>query len=137
MIKWVKGIVYRDARILIGRLRHKNDLIPRMEWTFPFKKIQDRESPRTEVKKVFNELGLNIEAGKFLLKCIPSENTKVEEYYYESRYKSGILKNSSVFSEFAWVRPTQVLKYFTTSINKDLLDYLRSLEKTGEGVIIE
>ena len=137
MTKWVKGILYRDGRILIAKLRYKNDLITRMQWTFPFKKIDDGESPRTEIKKVFSGLGLNINAGRFLLKAIPSENPKVEEYYYESKYLGGILTNSDKYSEFAWVRPTQVLKFFTTSINNDLMNYLRTLEKTGEGVIIQ
>lgn len=137
MIKIVKGILYRDGRILIGKLRYKDDLISRLVWTFPFKKIQEGESPRTEVKKLFSDIGITIDAGKFLLKCIPSENPKIEEYYYESKFKSGNIINSKDFSEFMWVKPTQVLKYFTTSINKDLMDYLRTLEKTGKGVIIE
>lgn len=137
MIRWAKGILYKDARILIGKLRHPNDLIPRMQWTFPLRTIKDGESPRIEIKRTFSELGLSVDAGKFLIKTIPSENPKIEEYYYESVYRSGFLKNSGAFSEFAWVRPTQVLKYFTTSINNDLMEYLRSLEKTGEGVIIE
>jgi hypothetical protein len=137
MIKIAKAIMYKDARVLIAKLRYKEALIPKMEWTFPYVMLKENESPRVLVKGIFSEFGLQADPGRFFLKCVPSENFKIEEYYYESKYKKGFVTNSKIYSQFAWVLPTQILKYFTTTINKELMDYLRSLEQTGKGVVIE
>ena len=136
VIRWIMGVAHRDGRVLIAKLRNKEALIPRMQWTFPYIVLKEEESPRTAVKRLFGEtLGLNVEAGKFLLKSTPSENPKVEQYFYEVKYKSGNVVHTKDFSEYTWILPTQVLKYFTTSLSKDLMDYLRSLEKGGTGII--
>ncbi|MCD6547206.1 MAG: hypothetical protein J7K22_01480 [Nanoarchaeota archaeon] len=137
MIRWVEGIVYRDGRVLICKLKHKNPLITRLQWTFPFAELKDEESPRMAVKNLFkNELNMNIEVGKFLIKFVPSENPNIEQLFYEIKYKGGHPIFSKNFSDFTWVKPTQILKYFTTSISKDIMDYLRFLEKNGKGIII-
>lgn len=137
MIRIAKAILYKDARVLIAKLRYKDALMPKVEWTFPYVLLKESESPRVLVKNVFKEFGIEADPGKFFLKCVPSENFKIEEYYYESKYQKGFVANSKVYSQFAWVLPTQILKYFTTTVNKELMDYLRSLEQTGEGVVIE
>lgn len=137
MIKWGMGIVQRDGYILIGKLRKENPLIPRLKWTFPIVEINEGESPRTALKNLFNNnLGLKVSIEKFLLKYVPSENTRVEQYYYELKGASGNIISSKDYSEFCWIKPTQVLKFFKTSISKELMDYLRTLEKTGKGLII-
>lgn len=137
MIRWVEGVLYRDGYVLIGRLRRKNPLIPRLQWTFPFKEVEEGESPRKEVKKLFKDFGIKVSISKFLVKFNPSENPNIEQYFYELKYVSGNPVYSKDYSNFCWVKPTQILKYFSTSISKDLIDYLRFLEKTGKGVIID
>ena len=141
-IKWLMGILYRDAHVLIGNLRHKNMLIPRLQWTFPFTKIRDDESPRKAAKRLFKEeLGMDIEVGQFILKYVPSENPKVEQFFYEIKLKKAPkvanVISSKRFLKFGWIKPTQILKYFTTSISKEVMDYLRSLEDTGKGFILK
>lgn len=137
MIKIAKAIMHKDARVLIAKLRYTDALMPKVDWTFPYVMLKESESPRVLVKDMFKEFGVQADPGKFFLKCVPSENFKIEEYYYESKYQRGFVTNSKVYSQFAWVLPTQILKYFKTTINKELMDYLRSLEETGEGVVIE
>ncbi len=138
MIKWVVGILQKDGYILIGKLRKENPLIPRMEWTFPFKKIQEGESPRKTINKFFNEeLKLNADVKKFLIKYTPSENAKIEQYFYELKCNFGNPVSSKDFSKFMWIKPTQILKYFETSISKEIMDYLQFLEKKGKGLIID
>lgn len=135
-IKWVVGILNKDGKVLIAKLRNKEPLIPRMSWTFPFVQLKEEESPRIAIKRFFeNELKIAIEVGKFLFKENPSENPKIEMYFYELKHKSGNVINSKNFSEFSWILPTQVIKYFTTSVSRELLDYLTFLEKKGEGLI--
>lgn len=136
-IKWVMGLIVRDGRILLAKLKHKNDLIVRLQWTFPFTKINDEESPRIAIQRLFSSMKMNVKTGKFLIKYIPSENPKIEEYFYTVKHIKGNPVQSDEYSEFVWIKPTQVLKYLTTSVSKDVMDYLRVLEKTGKELIIE
>ena len=137
MIKWVHGVLYRDGYVLIGKLRKKNPLISRIQWVFPFKRMKEEESPRKIIKSLFEkEFGMEVTIGRFLVKYVPSENPKVEQYFYELKPISGNVISSKNYSQFSWIKPTQIVKYFSTSISKDLMDYLRSLEKTGKGMII-
>jgi hypothetical protein len=137
MVRWIEGIVIKDGYVLIGKLRKRNLLIPRLIWTFPFVEAKEDESPRKLIKDYFEkDLGMKVKVNKFLLKYVPSENSNVEQYFYELKHMSGNVITSKDYYEFAWVKPTQVLRYFTTSISKDLMDYLRFLEKSGKGIII-
>ncbi len=138
MIKWVEGIVHKDGYVLIGKLRRRNVLIPRLQWTFPFKEIQEEESPRKIIKNLFEkDFGMHIKINRFLVKYIPSENPNVEQYFYELKHVAGNVIASKEYSQFAWIKPTQVVKYFSTSISKEIIDYLRFLEKSGKGIIID
>lgn len=136
-IRWVMCIVEKDGDILLTKLRGRNALIPRMEWTFPFVVLKEEESPRLAVQRIFNNIKLNVKVGKFLVKYVPSENPKVEEYFYDAKCERGFPIASEEFSQFIWIRPTQIAKYFSTSISSDVMDYLRSLEETGKGTIIQ
>ncbi len=138
MIRWVEGVLYRDGYVLIGQLRRANPLIPRIIWTFPFEEMVDGESPRKIIKNLFEkELGIKVNVGKLLVKYNPSENPSVEQYFYELKYASGNPISSKKYAHLMWIKPTQVLKYFSTSMSKDLMDYLRFLEKSGKGIIID
>lgn len=138
MIKWVEGILYKDGYVLIGKLRRRNVLISRLQWTFPFKEIHEDESPRKIIKNLFqNDFGMKVKVNKFLVKYTPSENPNIEQYFYELKWLSGNVITSRDYSHFSWVKPTQVLKYFSTSISKEIMDYLRFLEKSGKGIIID
>lgn len=136
-IKWIEGILYRNGNVLIAKLRKTNPLIPRTGWTFPFVELKEGESPRLALKRLFQEdLGMLIGIGNFLIKYNPSENPDVEQLFYELKHVSGNVLSAKDYSNFSWVRPTQILKFFSTSISKELMDYLRLLEKEGKGTII-
>jgi hypothetical protein len=136
-IKWIVGILNKDGRVLIAKIRGKELLIPRMQWTFPYIMLKDEESPRVAIKKLFEgEFKINVDVGKFMFKESPSENPKIEMYFYELKHKLGNVINSKNFSEFSWIMPTQIIKYFTNSVSRELLDYLTFLEKKGEGLIM-
>ena len=136
-IKWVSCIAVRDGNILLARMRNKNPFITRLEWTFPFIPLQEGESPRIAVHRLFDSIKLDVNVGKFLVKFVPSENPKIEQMFYDVDCKRGFPQPSEDFSQFVWIRPRQILKYYTTSISSDIMDYLRSLEETGKGAIIQ
>lgn len=131
-IKWLEAIVYRDGKVLISKLRGMNQLIPRMEWCFPYSEMTEVESPRFAIRKMVKDsLGLEAGSTKFIAKVIPSECSKIEKYVYLIEPTSGILSSSKNFCEHMWVRPTQILRFFTTSINKEVMDLLRKIEEQG------
>jgi hypothetical protein len=137
MIKWIEGILHKDGKVLIGKLRRPDGLIPRIQWTFPFVELKESESPRKAIKNLFEEeFGMKIDVGDCLLKYTPSENPKVEQYFYELKHVFGNVLVSKRYSNFSWIKPTQILKFFSTSVSKEIMDYLRLLERYGKGKII-
>jgi hypothetical protein len=137
-IRWVVGVASRDGYLLITKLKQKNMLIPRMDWFFPFAELKEGESPRVCIKKLFmDELGINATVGQLLLRHVPSENPKIEQLFYEIKPNRNLVILGKEFSLSSWIKPNQVLKFFTTTLSSELMDYLRSLEETGKGYIIK
>jgi hypothetical protein len=136
-IKWIVCIIEKNGYILLSRLKGKEALIPRLDWFFPYIKLNEDESPRIAVKRLANELKIRVEAGKFLIKYVPSENPKVEQYFYTAKMISGVAQYSERFSQNMWIKPSQLMKYISSGVSSDIIDYLNSLEKTGTGYMIE
>ena len=130
MKRWVVGILIRNGYILIGELKNRNMDIPRMSWFFPYKEIKEDESPRLKIKELMKEIGISAKISKYLFTVVPSENTNVEQIFYEIEYLRGIVKPNNNFLKFIWVKPTQVFKYFTNMIDIKVSDYLKILERS-------
>ena len=126
----VLGILYREGEVLIGKRRGANKYIPRLTWTFPDEIVGENESPRVKVKEAFKKkTGLTVRIKKFLFTSVPPENYKITDYYYWVEYVSGSLKSGGDIAELKWVRPSELPKYFTTSIDYKVVEFLKSLEE--------
>ena len=130
MKRLVVGILIRNGYILIGELKNRDMDIPRMTWFFPYKKIDEDESPRLKIKELVKEIGITSKISKYLFTVVPSENSNIEQIFYEVEYLKGIAKPNDKFLKFIWVKPTQVFKYFTNMIDMRVSDYLKILERT-------
>ncbi|MBU3904631.1 MAG: NUDIX domain-containing protein [Nanoarchaeota archaeon] len=127
----VLGIVYNPEtrQILIGR-REKDPYIKELSWTFPGgrptydKELED--SLKDEIKKKTGLDTTNIKEIVFA-KTYP-EKREFLSIYYLCETAGGGEKAGEKFVEIKWVKPTDVQKYFTTSLHPKLLEYLKSLE---------
>ena len=132
MKRWVVGIIIRNGYVLIGELKKRDMKIPRMTWFFPYKEINEEESPRLEIKELMREIGIVSKISKYLFTIVPSENSNLEQIFYELEYVRGITKPNERFLKLIWVKPTQVFKYFTSMIDIRVSDYLKILEKSTQ-----
>ena len=119
----------RQGKILIGR-RTKDPFIPKLSWCFPggrpgYKKDLEYYL-KLEVRKKTN---LKIEVEKIVFARTHPENKKFLSIYYLTKpLNVGEERPGEKFVEIKWIRPTEVTKYFTTSVDDEILKFLNELE---------
>jgi ADP-ribose pyrophosphatase YjhB (NUDIX family) len=125
----VLGIVLnkKTGKILIGK-REKDPFVEKLSWVFPggrpaYGKTLE-ESLKLEVKK---KTGVNVKVMRDFFIRIPKERKEFLLIYYYCELTGGKLKAGEKFTEVKWVKPLEVKKYFTTSIAKETLEFLKKL----------
>ena len=129
----VLGIVYdpKTKKILIGR-REKDEFLPELTWSFPGGRPNYKHSLsmslRMEIKKKTN-LDINV-LDCIFARTLPEKPEFLSIYYFcEVVEESEKPKAMDKFKEIKWVKPTEVEKYFTTSIDPVVMSFLDALEK--------
>ena len=67
-------------------------------------------------------------------KTYPEKRELISLYYY-CDVVGGVEQAGEKFEEIKWVKPTEVGKYFTTSIHPRLLSYLKALEERAPALL--
>jgi len=126
----VLGIVYnpRTRQILIGK--RKNDPhIKELSWTFPGGRSAYEQDLEFYLKhEIKIKTGLNVNIKKLIFAKTYPEKREFLSIYYLCEVDGGKEKAGEKFVEIKWVKPTDVQKYFTTSLHPTLLEYLKSLD---------
>jgi len=126
----VLGVV-RDPKtgmIIIGR-RENDPFIKQLSWTFPGgrpaydKDLEFYLKHETKIKT-----GLDIEVKDVVFAKTYPENRNFLAIYYDCEVVGGTAKAGEKFVEVKWIKPTEVRRYFTTSLHPVLLRHLESLE---------
>ncbi|MDP2736617.1 MAG: NUDIX domain-containing protein [bacterium] len=126
----VLGIIYNPETkmILIGR-RESDSNIKELTWSFPgggpSYENDLEDSLKLEVK---GKTGLDVEVKKVVFAKTYPEKREFLSIYYLCESKGGNEQANGRFVEIKWVKPTEVKKYFTTSLHPVLFEYLKSLE---------
>lgn len=125
----VLGIVYnpKTKKILIGR-RENDPYVPELSWQFPGgRPAYDKNLGhclKLEVKKKTN-LDVNVKEIVWA-RNLPEKREFLLIYFYceteETEAKAG-----EKFVEVKWVKPADVKKYFTTSIDPKVMEFLKAL----------
>ena len=126
----VLGIVYnpKTRQILIGK-RENDPYIKELSWCFPGGRPayeKDLEFYLKSEIKVKTGLDVSVK-GTVFAKTYP-EKREFLSIYYHCEIEGGKEKAGGDLVEIRWVKPTDVQKYFTTSLHPKLLDYLRTLD---------
>jgi len=118
----------KTNQILIGR-RKEDPYIKKINWCFPGGRpayddeLEDYLKP--EVKKKTN---LTIDVKEIIFARTVTENRRFLLIYFLAIPKNvGKEKAGEKFVEIKWVKPTEVRKYFTTSIHPRILKFLKKL----------
>ncbi|MEM5879406.1 MAG: NUDIX domain-containing protein [Candidatus Aenigmatarchaeota archaeon] len=127
----VLGIIYnpRTGKILIGR-GEKDPYIKQLTWCFPGGRPVYGEELEDALKhQIKIKTGLDVEVkGTIFAKTYP-EKREFLSIYYICEVVGGKEKVGKELVELKWVRPTEVKKFFTTSLHPKLFKYLKALEK--------
>ena len=125
----VQAIVYDpETRKILIALRKKDPHIKKLSWTFIGGRAHYDELDKSVKKHVKDHTGLNVKVKKVIHAKTYPEERKIVSIYFMTVRTSGKLKKSDKFEEFKWVKPTAVTSYFTTSLHKDVLKFLKELE---------
>ena len=126
----VLGIIYnpKTRQILIGK-RENDPYIKELSWCFPGGRPEYKEDLEFYLKhEIKIKTGLNVNIKKIVFAKTYPEKREFLSIYYLCEFVGGKEKIGEQFVELKWVKPTDVQKYFTTSLHQDLLEYLKTLE---------
>jgi len=126
----VLGVVYnpRTRKILIGK-RQSDEFIKELSWCFPGGRPAYEKDLESYLKhEIKIKTGLDVEVKNVVFAKTYPEKREFLSIYYHCEVIGGKEKAGEKFVEIKWVKPTEVEKYFTTSIHPKLSDYLKTLE---------
>ncbi len=126
----VLGIIYnpKTKQILIGR-RENDPYIKELTWVFPGGRPAYKEELDYYLKyEIQRKTGINIKVKTVVFAKTYPEKREFLSIYYLCEPIGGQKKAGEKFIEMKWVKPSEVKKYFTTSLHPALLKYLKSLD---------
>lgn len=115
-------------KIIIG-LRKNDPFLKELSWSFPGGRpayTKDLEEYLKHEVKIKTNLDIDVKEVIFA-KTYPEKREFLSIYYLCEKI-SGEAKAGEKFSEVKWIEPTEVQKYFTTSLHPKLLEILKSLK---------
>ncbi len=130
------AIIYKDGKILIGRIG-KDPHIKELTWRFPGGRPRyDKPLEKSLKEEVKKKTNIDVKVKKLIFARIYPEKKEFLSLYYLCEFYlcepiGGIEKPGEKFKELKWIKPTEVTKYFTTSIDPFILEFLKKLE-SGE-----
>jgi len=128
------GIIAKDGKVLIGQRKIKDQWVENLTWVFPGGKMQTLHFNDELKESIKKETGLDVEIKSLVASRIhPDSGFKnvqiVALYFYcaprlgQKEFPGGGLK------KLKWVKPTDVFKYFTTSVADEVTRFLMTIER--------
>jgi ADP-ribose pyrophosphatase YjhB (NUDIX family) len=114
--------------ILIGK-RKSDSYIKKLKWSFPGgRPTYNRpleESLKDEIRKKTN---LKVKIKKLIFARLHFEKKEFLSLYYYCETTSKNANAGEKFTEIKWVKPTDIKKYFTTSVDPFIMKFLKQLK---------
>jgi len=127
----VLGIIYDPAKkkILIGR-RENDPYIPKLTWCFPGGRLNNGDEVDRALKKQIKEkTGYEVKNLGAVFSKIMNEKEDLILIYFLTEVFSGQEKpDGNKIKELKWVDPEEIEKYFQTTFNPRLKEYLINLK---------
>lgn len=127
------GIIYDPSMklILIGR-RQNDPHVSELTWVFPGGRPNYSIDLEGELQtKIKTQTGLSVRVDEVIYAKTYPEKKELLSIYYKCEPVTGDVREmvaAGSLVELKWVKPTDVAKYFTTSVHPKILEYLRTLE---------
>lgn len=126
----VLGIVYNpETRQILIAQRENDPYLKKLSWCFPGGRPAYGNDIEFYLKhEIKNKAGLEVDVKKIIFAKTYPEKREFLSIYYYCEVISGKEKSAEKFIELKWIKPSDVRKYFTTSLHPKLLDYLKTLD---------
>lgn len=128
------GIVVKDGKVLIGLRKEKDKWVANLSWVFPGGKM-DTLKFDDELKKIIKEeTGIEVEVKSLVASRIhPDSGFKdvqiIALYFYCQPISKEKEKAGGILERLKWVKPSDVFKFFTTSVADEVTKFLIMIEK--------
>jgi len=128
------GIVAKNGKVLIGQRSKKDPWVENLTWVFPGGQMHTLHFGDELKKSIQIETGLDIEVKSLVTSRIhPDSGFKnvqiITLYFYCQPLPDGKETAGKKFKKLKWVKPSDVFKYFTTSVSDETTRFLMMLEK--------
>lgn len=132
------AIVSRNGQVLIGARKEKDAWVDNLSWTFPGGRMETLSFDAEIVRNVKEKTGLDVDVkGLVTARVHPDAGFKdvqiVILYFHcvatHASFANLTAKAKNGFSKLKWVKPSDVFKYFTTSVTDDVTRFLLAIEK--------
>lgn len=125
------GIIYDPTtrKILIGK-RVNDPNLKELSWVFPGGRPDyKKELEENLVFEIKENTGLEVDCKNIIYaKTYPEIREFLSIYYYCEIYSSKDAVARGNLKEVMWVKPSDVTKYFTTSLHPAVLAFLKTLD---------
>ncbi|MBW3000815.1 NUDIX domain-containing protein, partial [Candidatus Woesearchaeota archaeon] len=112
---------------LIGK-REKDPHIKKLTWCFPGGRPNYEEDLEVNLKYIIRtKTGLEADVKEIVFAKTYPEKKEFLSIYYLVEPSRGEEKPGENINELKWVKPTEVKRYFTTSLHPKVLEFLKSL----------
>ena len=126
----VLGIIYnpKTKLILIGR-RVRDPYIKELSWCFPGGRPSYQNDLEFYLKKeIKKKTGFDVNIKQIVFAKTYPEKREFLSIYYFCEVIGGEGDIGEKFVELKWIKPTEIEKYFTTSIHPKIMEFLKKLE---------
>ena len=126
----VLGIVYnpKTRKIIIGR-RENDPYLKNLSWCFPGGRPSYEEDLEFYLKKeIKKKTGLEVDVKNVVFAKTYPEKREFLSIYYYCEAVGGNERVGEKFVELKWVKPSDVKRYFTTSLHPKLMEFLKKLD---------
>jgi len=128
------GIIAKDGKVLIGQRKGKDPWVENLTWVFPggqMHTLKFNEELKANIKK---ETGLAVAVKSLVASRIhPDSGFKnvqiVALYFYCEPINENTEKAGVNIAKLKWVKPSDVFKFFTTSVADEVTKFLMMIEK--------
>ncbi len=128
------GIIEKNGKVLIGGRKKKDPHVKKLSWVFPGGKMESLDFASEVVREIREETGLDISVRRLISARVHPDSHAPDVQVVALYFACSVVGRAKEmvggeFTELRWVDPTDVYKYFTTSVSDDVARHLVALEK--------
>jgi len=118
----------KTKKILIGKME-PDPYVKKLTWSFPGGRPTYGRTPEESLKyEIRKKSNLKVKVKKLIFARIPPEKKEFLILYYYCETTNENVRSGEKFIEVRWIKPIEIKKYSTTSIDPYIMKFLKQLK---------